>query len=117
MVKLKFEYSREGEKSSLKIDAVKLVQEFNSLSCEDIRGKKKIIEKLFGSVGDDVSIEHNFHCDLGFNIHVGNRFYAGYNFTVLDVAEVRIGDNCENYHIPHIIAVIFVFELLEKEND
>ncbi|EAL61753.1 hypothetical protein DDB_G0291538 [Dictyostelium discoideum AX4] len=94
MEKEKFEYSREGEKSSLTIDTGKLVQEFNSLPYEDIQGKKKIIEKLFGSVGDDVSIEHNFHCDLGFNIHVGNRFYAGYNFTVLDVAEVRIGDNC-----------------------
>lgn len=49
---------------------------------------------MFGSVGENASIEHNFHCDLGYNIHVGNNFYAGYNCTILDLAEVRIGDDC-----------------------
>jgi maltose O-acetyltransferase len=52
------------------------------------------LKKLFGSVGENTSIEHNFHCDLGYNIHVGNDFYAGYNCTILDMAEVIIGDNC-----------------------
>ncbi len=49
---------------------------------------------MFGSVGINPSIEHNFHCDLGYNIRVGDNFYAGYNCTILDMAEVRIGDNC-----------------------
>ncbi|MEC0184719.1 sugar O-acetyltransferase [Paenibacillus peoriae] len=46
------------------------------------------------TVGEGVSIDHNFHCDLGYNIHVGNIFYAGYNCTILDMAEVHIGNNC-----------------------
>ncbi len=26
---------------------------------------------------ENPSIEHNFHCDLGENIHAGDNFYAG----------------------------------------
>jgi maltose O-acetyltransferase len=52
------------------------------------------LKELFGSVGVNPSIEHNLHCDLGYNIHVGDHFYAGYNCTILDMAEVKIGNNC-----------------------
>ena len=70
------------------------MQEFNNCPIEDSKRKGEIIQELFGSVGVNPSIEHNFHCDLGYNIHVGDSLYAGYNCTILDMAEVRIGDNC-----------------------
>lgn len=76
------------------IRAHKLVQEFNRSDVEDFEKRETLIQELFGSVGENVSIEHNFHCDLGYNIHVGKNFYAGYNCTILDMAEVRIGDDC-----------------------
>ena len=38
-------------------------------------------------------MEPSFHCDLGLNIHVGERFYANANCVLLDVAEIRIGDD------------------------
>ena len=34
-----------------------------------------------------------FNCDNGQNIHVGDNFLANYNVTILDIREVRIGDN------------------------
>ena len=74
--------------------AQKLVIAFNNTVPEDTEEKMRLIKELFGSVGEGVSIEHNFHCDLGYNIHVGRNFYAGYNCTILDMAEVRIGDDC-----------------------
>lgn len=52
------------------------------------------MEQLFDSVEKGISIEHNFHCDLGYNIHVGENFYAGFNCTILNMAEVRIRNNC-----------------------
>ncbi|MFB3164433.1 sugar O-acetyltransferase [Neobacillus sp. 179-J 1A1 HS] len=61
---------------------------------EDSTKKEEIIKELFGGVGLNPSIEHNFHCDLGYNIHVGENFYAAYNCTILDMAEVKIGHNC-----------------------
>ncbi len=76
------------------IRAHKLVQEFNSSGVDAEVRKQNLIIDLFGSVGTNPSIEHNFHCDVGYNIHVGDNFYAGYNCTILDMAEVRIGDNC-----------------------
>lgn len=74
--------------------AGKLVQKFNAAAYESNLIKKEILKELFGAIGDHISIEHNFHCDLGYNIYVGENFYAGYNCTILDMAEVRIGDNC-----------------------
>jgi maltose O-acetyltransferase len=93
--KEKIYYERGTEELKMKnIRAHKLVQEFNNCQIEDSKRKEGIIKKLFGSVGVMPSIEHNFHCDLGYNIHIGDHFYAGYNCTILDMAEVRIGDNC-----------------------
>lgn len=74
--------------------AAKLVRALNTHDLEDDLGKETLIRELFESVGDNPCIEDNFHCDLGSNIHVGHNFYAGFNCTILDMAEVRIGDNC-----------------------
>lgn len=76
------------------IRAGKLLQKFNVANYEDDQEKTEILKELFGTVGEGIAIEHNFHCDLGSNIHVGANFYAGFNCTILDMAEVRIGDNC-----------------------
>ena len=74
--------------------AQKLTQKFNNCPIEDFQSKQDIIKELFGNVGSNPSIEHNFHCDLGYNIYVGDNFYAGFNCTILDMAEVKVGDNC-----------------------
>lgn len=71
-----------------------LVRQFNNAGYEEGELKTKLLLELFGSAGEGISIQHNFHCDLGYNIHVGKNFHAGYNCTVLDMAEVRVGDNC-----------------------
>ena len=76
------------------IRAGKLVQKFNLAAYEDGELKSTLLFELFGTAGGGISVEHNFHCDLGYNIHVGENFYAGFNCTILDMAEVRIGDNC-----------------------
>ena len=91
----KSEYKRNDE--SLKNDFIragKLLQKFNTANYENVQLKIELLTELFGTVGNGISVEHNFHCDLGYNIHVGENFYAGYNCTILDMAEVRIGDNC-----------------------
>jgi maltose O-acetyltransferase len=83
--------------SSLKKEFVRagnLLQKFNQTGYESDGLKREILAELFGSVGEGISVEHNFHCDLGYNIHVGKNFYAGFNCTILDMAEVRIGNNC-----------------------
>ncbi len=56
--------------------------------------RTELLKELFGSTGNYISIEPNFKCDYGYNIHVGENFYANFDCVILDVCEVRIGDNC-----------------------
>lgn len=51
------------------------------------------IKDILGKTGKNCSVLPPFNCDYGFNIEVGDNFFANYNLTVLDVAKVTIGDN------------------------
>ncbi|MDE6357872.1 MAG: sugar O-acetyltransferase [Eubacteriales bacterium] len=77
-----------------RLNARKLNREFNNSAPEEIEKREKILKKLFGSTGDSIYIEPNFICDYGFNIYVGENFYANFNCLMLDTAEIRIGKNC-----------------------
>lgn len=55
--------------------------------------RKTILRNLLGSVAKDFVIESPFHCDYGYNIHLGENFYANVGCTILDGGEVRFGDN------------------------
>ena len=71
-----------------------LTKQLNSLTLAEQTEKQKIIMELFGSVGSNPFVGDNFHCDFGQHIHVGDNFHADYNCTMLDLAEIRIGNNC-----------------------
>ncbi|MFF2889397.1 maltose O-acetyltransferase [Paenibacillus sp. NPDC057967] len=77
-----------------RLNARRLSRLYNqTLETED--GKRKaILKELFGSTGEHLYIEPTFRCDYGYNIHVGENFYANFDCVILDVCEVRIGDNC-----------------------
>ena len=51
------------------------------------------LRELLGKAGKNAYIEPPFHCDYGWNIEVGDTFYANYNLTILDVARVSVGNN------------------------
>ena len=69
--------------------------EYNSLRPSETQRMKEIIKELFGHVGDDnFLINQPFRCDYGSQISIGKRFFANFNFTVLDEACVTIGDDC-----------------------
>lgn len=73
----------------------KRIQKFNQLSPEDREGQTALLREILGKTGERVRIEAPFHCDYGYNIEVGEDFFANYNFTVLDVGRVRIGRNAQ----------------------
>lgn len=76
-----------------RIRAKKLCQDYNSCIYNDFLKKERILTKLFGKKGENTWIEPDFFCDYGYNIEVGDRFYANHNFVVLDCARVTFGDN------------------------
>lgn len=73
--------------------ARRLTQELNTIDRSDFETITKIAKELFGK-SEDVFINPPFYCDYGTNIEVGKNFMANYNCTILDVAKVKIGDNC-----------------------
>ena len=73
----------------------KLVHAFNLLPPDEEEQAEELMRKLLGRAGRDAWINAPFHCDYGYNIEVGDHFFANYGLTVLDVAKVTIGDNVQ----------------------
>lgn len=78
--------------SEERMECKELIYEYNNLRPSERERKFELIKEILGKTGDYVNIEAPFHCDYGKNIEVGEEFFANYNFTVLDVAKVTIGD-------------------------
>ena len=72
----------------------RLVQHLNRLDTDDFGGIAEAVKALLGS-SDGAFINPPFYCDYGTHIHVGKNFFANYNCTIIDVAPVTIGDNCQ----------------------
>ncbi len=76
------------------LHAKKIVRLFNATTEEEHARRVELLKELFGSTGENVYMEPNIRVDYGYNIHVGENFFANFDCTILDVCEVRIGDNC-----------------------
>ena len=72
-----------------------IVHRYNQLTPSQRDERLEMLKGLLGHVGDDnILINQPFYCDYGKHISVGKRFFANFNFTVLDEALVTIGDDC-----------------------
>ena len=72
-----------------------VIYEYNSLRPSEHEKRLEILKSLLGHIGDDaIIINQPFYCDYGKQIRVGKRFFANFSFTVLDEANVTIGDDC-----------------------
>lgn len=72
-----------------------VIHRYNSLLPSQTQEHLDILKDLLRAVGDDeIIINQPFYCDYGKQIRVGKRFFANFNFTVLDEAPVTIGDDC-----------------------
>ena len=75
--------------------AREVIHDYNLLRPSENQKKLKLLKGLLGHIGDDsIIINQPFRCDYGKQISVGKRFFANFNFTVLDEAPVTIGDDC-----------------------
>lgn len=72
----------------------KILQKLNTVDRSDFDTINKIVKELLGK-SEGAFINPPFYCDYGFNIEVGKNFFANYNCTIIDVAKVKIGDNCQ----------------------
>lgn len=79
--------------SKERLRAREVIFEFNSLAPKLIKQRKNLLKRLFGKTKKMFYIEPPFRCDYGYNIEIGDNFYANFNLVILDCAKVSIGNN------------------------
>ncbi len=67
--------------------------EYNNLKPSLLEERDVLIRKILGKAGKNIFIEQQFWCDYGFNIEVGDNFYANHGLVILDGAKVTFGNN------------------------
>ena len=58
--------------------------DYNQLRPSNNEEKENIIKEIFGKTGNVFTIEQPFMCDYGYNIEIGENFYANHNLIILD---------------------------------
>ena len=74
-----------------KSDARTLAEEYNRSPENQPEKRYEILKKLFGECGEKIMIKPPFHCDYGYNIFLGENFFANFDCVFLDLAPIRIG--------------------------
>lgn len=90
-----------------RLECKELCRDYNDLRPKDMEGRDRLLRRIIGKTAGALVIEQPFHCDYGYNISVGNNFYANFNLVILDEATVTFGDdvfiapNCGFYTAGH----------------
>lgn len=80
----------------LKIDRLRakdLCFKYNTSLPSDEKSLREIIHDLGIKTKKNFSFTGPFYCDYGYNISIGENFYANHNLIILDGAKVSFGDN------------------------
>ena len=86
-------YISDGEVMREQAECRRILQKLNFMDRSDFSGIVTVVKELLGEV-EGAFINPPFYCDYGSHIEVGKNFFANYNCTIIDVAKVKIGDNC-----------------------
>lgn len=70
-----------------------LCHRYNQLLPSQMKEQKEILEKIVGRVGKNPCVVAPFWCDYGYNVEMGDNFFANHNCVILDCAKVTFGDN------------------------
>jgi maltose O-acetyltransferase len=70
-----------------------LTNEYNASFGKPSAEREAILKRLLKSIGTEVFFEPTFRCEFGYNITIGNHFYANFDCVMLDGGGIEIGDN------------------------
>ena len=88
-----YDAGHDEELARERIGAKDLCHRYNQLSPSDTSARQELMRRLLGKTGKSFLIEAPFWCDYGYNIEVGEDFYANHGVIILDAAKVTFGDN------------------------
>ena len=78
---------------ALRRTAHNLCKDYNDTYEDEVEKRAEILKKLLPQAGEGAYLQGPVYFDYGVFTKVGKNFYANFNFTVLDVCPVTIGDN------------------------
>lgn len=70
-----------------------LCYDYNQCRPTDSTMQKKILSQILGSMKDNVMIMAPFWCDYGYNVSVGDYFFANHNLMLTDGGKITFGDH------------------------
>lgn len=73
--------------------ALKLANAYNASYGQPPEIREALLAKLLGKIGNGVFFEPTFRCEFGYNIAIGDNFYANFDCVMLDGGGIEIGDN------------------------
>ena len=76
-----------------RIDCKELCYDYNALRPSQIREQTELMKRILGKTKGAFTILAPFWCDYGFNIEIGENFFANHGCVILDCAKVTFGDN------------------------
>lgn len=88
-----YDANYDKELLSERVAAKELCYEYNPLRPSDEEGQREVIRRLLGKTEGSFCIVAPFWCDYGYNIEIGENFFANHNMVILDGAKVKFGDN------------------------
>ncbi len=91
-----------------------LTRRYNRTTVHDRTERQELLAELLGSCGEECEIEPPFRCDYGYNIHVGENFYANFDCVILDVCRVEVGQNCQLAPGVHIYTATHPLDASER---
>ncbi len=86
-------FTCDEEMSQITYRCKRLVRSLNDTDMENKAERRRIMGELLGSMGDNVHIDIDFHCEYGINIHCGSDVIINMNCTFVDNNRIDIGSN------------------------
>ena len=86
-----------------------LCAKYNRIRPSNIKKRQRLLQQIFGKMGIDCYVEPHLQCSYGFNLEVGDHFFANSNCFFMDDAKITfgnhvfIGPNCAFYTAQHPI--------------
>lgn len=76
------------------LKCLQLLHKYNKTKPLQQKKRERLLKKMFAEIGDNCYIEPPFHSNWGGgNVHFGKNVYGNFNLTLVDDADIYVGDS------------------------
>lgn len=105
----------DNELRAIKLKTHKLNLDYNNTYEDETEKRSAIISEIIGEIGEGGFLQGPIFFHYGKHTKIGKSFFANFNLTVQDDAEVTIGDDCD--FGPNVTIVTPIHPMLANERN